>query len=451
MNRERPEWEINLKSMLFASAYQWKLMLAAAVALAVLLGGYQGVSVWRASDNNALRAQYKVAHMKYRHEKTALEKAVEKLEEDIAEQEEYLEESVLMQLDHRNVHHAKVDLYLTTPFQIMPDKVYQNTDKADQLLAFYVSSLSDQLLLEDIAKEAKLEAKYLTEVISIGTNLNHILSITVRWTDDAGAQAIMDALVAQAQSYHDTLSQTVGEHTLTVVLDTVGSVVEPWVFDRQEQEELRLEGYELQLAEKETELKDLAEPVLEQATAGDALKAGIKWAVLGGVAGAVLVAALSCFLFIFSDKVYSGVDLQARCGVRILGSMPSDKKLDPVTRRISMAEGRNMADPEETPVLLQENLLQYACGATNILITGDIKPELAEACAARLQQGLTDVKLTACGSVLEDVSAVRALSECDAVLLLQKCGRSRYHRVSREIVRINDVKKPLIGCIIVER
>lgn len=451
MHQEKPEWEINLKSMLFAAAYRWKVMLVLAVTLAVFLGAYQMVSAWRKRDNAVLHTQYKIAYTEYKNKKKTLEKSIEKLEEDIAEQETYLSKSMLMQLDHRDVHQARVNLYLTTPYQIMPDKVFQNTDKADQLLAFYVSSLSDQLLLENIAKKANLEARYLTEVISISTNLNHILSITVNWTDNAGARNVMDALVAHVQSYYDTFSKTVGEHTLTVVLDTVGSVVDPGVFDRQEQENLRLEDYELQLAKSTAELQSLVEPVISEESVNSILKTGIKWAILGGVAGVVLVAALCCFAYIFSDKVYCGTDVQVRCGVRVLGSLPGNKKTDLITRRIRQAEGRIIADPNEVPILLQETLLQYAHGASNVLITGDIKPELAKSCAARLQEGLTEVKLTACGSILEDVNAVRCLAQCDAVLLLAKCGSSRYYRISREMARINDAKKPLMGCIIVER
>lgn len=451
MHQEKPEWEINLKSMLFAAAYRWKVMLAAAAALAVLLGGFQMVSVWRERNNDDLYAQHKVAYTEYKNKKNVLKKTIEKLEKDIEEQKTYLDESMLMQLDHRDVHQARVNLYLTTPYQIMPDKVFQNTDKAELLLAFYVSSLSDQLLLTDIAKEVNLDAKYLTEIVSIETDLGHILSITVSWTDDAGAQAIMAALVAHTQSYHDVLSETVGEHTLTVVLDTVGSVVDPGVFDRQEQENSQLENYELQLAEKDVELRGLVEPVIGEVSVSGILKTGIKWAVLGGIAGVVLVAALCCFAYVFSDKVYCGTDVQARCGVRVLGSLSSGKRIDPITRHIRRAEGRIVADPNEVPVLLQETLLQYARGAANVLVTGDMKPELVESCTARLQEGLTDVKLTACGSILEDVNAVRGLSQCDAVLLLEKCGSSRYHRISREMAQINDANKPLMGCIIVER
>ena len=448
MDRERPEWEINLKSMFFSAAYRWKLILAAALVLALLLGAYQAAAVRLTRDSDSLYAQYNVEQIKYKHTKEALEKAIAELEKDIQDQEKYLEESVLMQLDYRNVHQARVDLYLSTPYQIMPGMVYQNTDNADKLLALYVLALDDRLLLEEIAGEVKSEVKYLKEVVSVNASLNHILSITVNWPDSAGAQMVINALTAHMQRYHDTLSKTVGEHTLTVAFNVVGSVVERSILERQTQEDQRLADCEVQLAEKKIELSGLSEPVIEQTTA---LKAGVKWAILGGVVGAVLMTALCCLMFIFSDKVYSGADLQARCGVRVLGSMPGDRKLDPITRIIRWAEGRRIdSSEEELLLLLQENLRQYAGEAVNILVTGDMKLELVQVCVARLQQGMTGIKLMACGSVLTDVDAVRSLSQCDAVLLLQKCGSSRYHSISREIARINDIKKPLVGCVAVE-
>lgn len=443
MDRQKPEWEINVKSMFFSAAYRWKRILVIALALAVLLGAYQAVSAWRGKNNESMQAQYNAEKIKYDEAKKTLEKDLEKLKEDIQNQKAYLEESVFMQLNYWNVHQARVDLYLSVP----TETGYQNTDKAEQLLALYAASLRRQTLMEDIAKQMELQPKYLSEVISVSTSLGNILSITVSWPDDVGAQTIMRALVADSQDYRITLSQTVGEHTLAVVLDTVGSIVETSIMERQEQKKNCLEDYERQLAEKEAELSILSQPVMQETSA---LKAGVKWAIIGGVVGVVLVAALCCLMFIFSDKVYSGADLQARCGVRVLGGMPGHRKLDPVTRCIRRAEGRRMDAPEEALLLLQENLRQYAGAATNILVTGDMKPDQVEACAAWIQRGMTDIKLTACGSVLENVNAVRGLSQCDAVLLLEKCGSSRYHRISREIARINDIKKPLLGCVTVE-
>lgn len=451
MNREKPEWEINIKSMIFAAAYRWKAMVAVAMILAVLLGGYQTLSLWRNTGNSAVAEQNEAAQAEHKSRSDMLQTSIKNLKKNIKEQEIYLSESVLMQLDYWNVHQAKVDLYVSTPYQIMPDKFYQDTDKSSHIVALYASALQDPVVLEKIAADVKIKATYLSELITVKTEEDNILSVTVNWTDDEGAQKIANALITHAQSCQDAFAEKVGEHTLEVALNTVGSFVDPTLIDQQNAKNFQMQNYEQQLAEKEAKLQTLAAPTISAVSVGDILKAGIKWAILGCVAGLFLTFAYFCFIYIFSDKVYSGTDLQNRCGIRALGSLSGSKKYDPITRCLHQAEGRVIAGPDAAPELLQETLLQYAQGASNVLITGDVKPELAKACADRLQEGMGGVKLIPCGSVLEDADAVRGLKQCDAVVLLEKCGTSRYHRISREIARINDTKKPLMGCIIVER
>lgn len=449
MIQDRPEWEINLKSMIFSALYRWKLILAVAIALALLLGGGTFLSAFRANSDTAQQDQHRTEDTMYNAEKISLEKSIDSLSKGIEAQEAYLEDSILMQLDYHSVHQAKTELYLSTPYQIMPGMSYQNTDKAEHIAALYVSTLSDSALLSNIAAQIQTETKYLEEVIDIKAE-NSIITVTVNWTNSEEASKVMDALLAYAESSHDHITQAVGEHTLAVVLKTVDVVMDRSVQDQQKQELTRLNDDKLALTEKVTALNSLSAPSAPKTSAKDIASTAVKWAVLGGFLGAALVAFCCCFGYIFSDKVHSGSDVSTRCGVRILGEMSCGKKADPITRYLRRAEGRVISEADEIPALLQETLRQYANGASNILVTGDIKPQLVETYTAHLQQGLSDIQLTAGGSLLKDAAAMRSFKQCDAVILLEKSGVSRYNTICSEAVRINDLNKPLIGCIIVE-
>ena len=73
MNQENQSQEVSLKRMCLFAFCQWKRVLAAALVLAVLLGGIQGLRGWKAA--NASDPQSDSSAMeRYEAEKTRLEK-----------------------------------------------------------------------------------------------------------------------------------------------------------------------------------------------------------------------------------------------------------------------------------------------------------------------------------------------------------------------------------------
>ena len=67
-----------------------------------------------------------------------------------------------------------------------------------------------------------------------------------------------------------------------------------------------------------------------------------------------------------------------------------------------------------------------------------------------IDRGLTPEGQEAAARLLRDAAAVRQLSHCDAVLLVEACGRSAYTAVSRAQQMIQDAGKPLAGYLVLE-
>ena len=103
-----PVKEVRPKDMLFAGLYRWKLWLLAAVVCGLVLGGWRGVqSLKIAADPTLSQEQakeYEDAMESYENTKEILEQTVESTRQDIEDQKTYLENSVLMALDYRNVY-----------------------------------------------------------------------------------------------------------------------------------------------------------------------------------------------------------------------------------------------------------------------------------------------------------------------------------------------------------
>ena len=149
MDIEKQEQEVSLKRMLLSVLYRWKIILVVALALAVILGGIQVWMSTSAANQNANQA----AQESYELEKKQLEKEVASLQGDVDYLRQYLNESVLMQLDYYDIHEAKVSLYIDSDYQILPGMEYQNTDDRGTILNIYHAALTGDKILDEVNRQ----------------------------------------------------------------------------------------------------------------------------------------------------------------------------------------------------------------------------------------------------------------------------------------------------------
>ena len=101
------EQEIDLKDLIFAVLHRWRMILAAAVVLALLLGGYKALRTYNHNNDDAsileAKAQYEKDLEAYNQRVSVCEREIANLEEDIDRQEDYLENSILMNMSPYDV------------------------------------------------------------------------------------------------------------------------------------------------------------------------------------------------------------------------------------------------------------------------------------------------------------------------------------------------------------
>lgn len=144
------EQEIDLKDLLFAVLRKWKLVVASAVIFAVLLGGAKGFLTYRSySDPEAVATRtetYETELKRYEDDKEICEREIKNITDDIANRQDYMENSVLMNMSPYDVGEAKADLFIKTDYQIMPELTYQNIDYTDTILLSYQSTITSGFL-----------------------------------------------------------------------------------------------------------------------------------------------------------------------------------------------------------------------------------------------------------------------------------------------------------------
>lgn len=450
MRYEKEDQVISLRTMLFFVMRQWRKLVLAGLILAVLLGGLQGFRTWRQVTDEAylsqLQESYEQSMEDYLEEKEIYDGKVEKLRENIARQREYLQDSLLMQMDHRNTAVANAGIYISV--------VDKDVSIAATVAVAYRFVLKDSTRIHAIAEKMGMEDKYLWELFSMidgVINGSPILMISVRYPTEEGAKQILDLFLSDIQDVKKEVADSTCAHTMRIVRGGVNTMLDEDLRDAQQTEERRLTTYETEL---ENELKPANIPVAPAAPNvgfGNVIKSGILFAIIGGVLGVGAVAGWACLAYLLGDQVYSADEIQGRLGISGLGKLaqkPGKKCF--MDRWLDRKEQRAVYADAAAGSIVAANIGNHAENCQPLLISSSADKESVDAVVELLRSELPQTEIIWEGSILSSVEAVKKLPLCGAVLLIEHCGVSRYSEIARQAEVIERMNKKLIGVLTLE-
>ena len=463
MDYNTDEQEIDLKDLMFAVFHKWRPLILVAVICGLLLGGIKGIMTYKKQSDPKVRKEADLTYSAdlelYKKNKDTYTREIENLRTDIENQQEYLDYSIWINMSPYDVCEARVDLYVSTGYEIMPGMAYQNRDYTDTILQAYQSMLTSSAVMDDVAKQVGTEPRYLQELVTvtIGTigvdknQFSRLLTINVNHTSKEKAKTVLDAFLAHVADMQAQITASIGEHTVSTVNEGISSKVDLDLADLQRQQSQKLTDLNDSLQTKQKDLDELEEPEKEDSSKVAALKSAIKFGLVGGFGGAFIVAFVVCIVFLMGDKVYSAKELKGRYKVKILGKLSSGKKVGIVDAWLNRLEGRTCnADETAEYRLIAANVKNYAGDMKKLLITGSAPADTLMRVAEALKSELGEIQTVVGNCMLEDVETVRELPLCDGVILVEQCETSKYSAIETEIEKIHDLKKSVVGCVVIE-
>lgn len=439
---------IYLKDLLFAALYQWRRILAVSIVLAMLLGGLGAASAWKDYSENNLVEPLPEEIAAYEAEKLRLEELLADTQENIQNQEKYLKESELMALNPYQYYRASMNFIVDADYQIMPGMQYQNPDPTASVLWAYRTILDSGYAIDVVAESVGMEGKYLKELVHYTEDADTgSLSLSVRYSTVKGAQKLLELLVAQLKAIKPQIDETIGKHEIRLVTSYVTECADLDLLDTQEAAENYLEELQVTLEDTQTALDELVAPTTQTVmTKADVVKKAVIYAVVGAVLGIFVVSAVAWVSHVGSGKIYSARTLQNWTGIKVLGCVPASESKNAIDRRLKMLEGRSIG--EEQIAVTAANVRNYCAGATSLLVAGDCDVRNRDLVSEVLKKA--GVEAAACGDLLHSAEALQALPGCDGVLLVEKCGCSRYADVLQTMELVADQGKPIVGCVLLD-
>ena len=448
------EQEIDLKDLIFYILKRWRSVLFIAVVLAVLIGGskiWPGALKYQNKQYLAeLQETYDTDLKNYRVTKEGYERNIETLTQNIDYEEKYEKNSVLFQLDPYNKWVAKMDLFLEINEE---NGVITMVDPADSLVKAYSSILRSESSLKEASKENAIETRYLRELINIEENIDgNMITVSVTYKDGEGAQKILGNILEGVNARQSELKSSLGTHSVILMNGETSMVADQELADSQNERVNSLSEMQTRLEEAQRSLDELEEP---QAPTGlsfkGVLKSAVKYGVLGAILGGFMTAFVWCVIYVINPRLHSAEEFKNRFGVKILGAFSQEgkeKKNLGIDTWLEKLEGRVSFSREDVLKRIIANISIYMEKERTVLLTGTAEPDLLRSIETEIKDSFPEVSFEVRADMNRNPETLTALPTADGVILVEKCGVSKYKDIENELETIHNLNKKIIGCII---
>lgn len=483
------ESEISLLDLLYHILRRWRSILLFAVLFCVLLSGFKivkGISTLGSADLKEEQKSYESQLEGYTLSKENLEHQVKALTEAIQNKEDYHDRSLLMKLDPKKAYKGTVTFVVTDTGDVSSAEVNRDLSlvidrKMNSVLGSYVALIQNGTILRDVQNglSSKLDQKYFAELIYTQVDYqSKLLHITVVGDDKQQVQSISDAIVQGLQNASVQMNASVAAHRLELLSSYVGNdadtsipigmIPEAGVNTSDESYQTSIEGIQQsytssitdiqnQLLDCNNQLSELEEPEPPVgASRTSVLKEGIKYGIIGFVAGAFVLAFVYALQYLLCGKLMDSDELNDRYGILLLGDYYAPLHAHPnsIDRWIDCMNGitEDKRSVESVYALSAANIMAQVDAEKNpkLLLMGNAKLEDFDAAATALSEKLCSnrIDVLAAGNVNESPSAIEKLQQADQVVLIEQRGASRQQDIQKELLILRRLEKKIIGAIV---
>lgn len=486
------EREIDLLDMIADILSHWKGILVALVIGAVLMGGLSYVKSYRSVQNE------QVTEVPTALDRETVDTQLEQLEADLKDgdkatvlttvddereylyKDKYAQESVYMQLDPLNIAQTELVYGIQA----------EDESQAPHLGAIYENVLNNVGLYDWVEQKTGIAAAYAEELISVDTNLelslgkedksvvlgSNTIKVTLIQADETACEQLAAAVKDYMEQQQKKLAIELGNHTLTLLSETSGMVMNTNVMNRQidygnQISDLRSriasakagftaeqqQYYDLltweEIEEAEVDQKDTTDE--QPVPASPSISK--KYVLLGAVLFAFVYAGILFLMYIFNTKIRVSDELQSLYHIPQIGVVVKDSKktfiLDKWVDDLRHY-GKRKFDAEQSmelafaavKIAAMKNKLGNVClmGCNLSAGTGTVCEGLK---AALEKEGIHVIVLD---NVLYNAESMEKIDAVTGVVLVEKAGSTLYNEIANELALLKRQDIAVLGGIIVE-
>lgn len=467
MYQENKEREIDLKDLCFSLLYQWRRILVITLVIAAVVTGilcYRTLSAEKDEDAMTYEEQVEV----YERGVKAAKSNIRKIEKSLDEQNAYMNEAVMMQVNPYKKPQMDSEIAIT-----VEDKKSSITMNA--ILNMYQNRLTDGSYLEKIAKQQDTKLRYLKKQftvtgenfdvhetdksVSIGesvtddTTRQGVIHIAVSADTIAKAEALYEAMEAEMADIYADVCREYGAHSYKVLQKSSGQVVDTALLDEQQRIRKYITELNTSLTEAQTQLDEMEVPSRAKIEGSLSVKGVLKYILIGVIAGGFVAVCWYGMRYLLKDTVISEEQLQEYFGIRSLGALPKEQKnrlfagIDKAIGRLE--HGKTVLSKEEAYEMIALNIESLGLEDKTIVLTGMPEAEELQEVKCGVEKYLPEYHIQVEKNVIYYASARKAIASGKNVLFVEKIHETRIKDVCKEIEIAKGLKAEVIGELLV--
>lgn len=453
--------EINLAELFWSVLRRWRSILLVMLAAALVMGGLGFYNGYRDTMNEEKVKEQKAAYEKsleqYEKDKLNLEKKIKSQEGDLARMEADQEKAIMLFVDPYNTFIQRNAYYIDTHYEIQPQMSYQNVNKTSVITNNYKYAI-ERLSMDEIV--AGPGEENLTARNPVSGNALQMLNVSV----EAGNGMLTITLYADTQEHlnrmHDRvkealaqqealLNEVIGEHTLNILLEESYTDVNTAFETVQTSFENRLESSRTNLKTNRQKLADLKVPEDETPSLSLATKQGLSKALIGLVAGLVLMGLFYASKAVMQNRLVSAQEISRRYRLPVLGVFAASRKKQSKfdTYLSEKLWGRKNRTPEEAAQYIVSRIALNEGDDGEILLLGTAEEKKLAALAQALAPLLEPVKLQVGGNPNESAHALQALTKPCRVICVEEWQKSSHRTILSALKTVEDAGRENLGFV----
>ena len=489
--------EIDLRDMIVDILFHWKGLLVIMIVGAVLMGGLSYVRSYR----NVQQSAQVVEETKL--DQATVEKTLAEIEDTMNDsekadvlttlddereyfyKEKYIQESAYMQLNPLSIAQTELvykvqaqDEHLVQQLGLIYEDLIDNVglykwvEQQTGLTSAYVGELVD------VKKSSEISFKNNDQKVNFESAFeSNSLKITIMQADEETCNQLTDAVKNYIEQLQKKLVTEMGEHTLSLLSETSGNIMDVDVMDRQvlyrndvsngrtaiatakskfteeQQKYYDLLTWEDRIEEEEIKPKEATEELATVATPS----VSKKYILLGAILFAFGYVVVLAFAYIFDSKLRASDELQNLYHIPQIGVIVKDSEKEFIVdkwidvlrhygkRKFSVEQSMELAFAAVKIAAVKNGLDSICLMGCNLSAgAGNVCENLK---VALEKEGIT---VTILDNVLYNAEMMEKVDAVSGVVLVEKAGSTLYNEIAKELELLKRQEITVLGGIIVE-
>ena len=435
------EQEISLLDLLAAAIRKGKQIIVFALICGLLFMGYAVLSAHLAQSKE--EEAYTLAEKE--RQIRDLKKTIERAEQGINNERDYIRDSLFMQINPNNVYTTRINYMLTNlsiPLDGSVGMMENPTDYVmERIMARYLLEWNGTDLQELLTAPGfqNIEDRYLRELISVGDGGSGNLYIYVNGATEIESQKLAEAAEKVLLSLKNDVATESYGHSLVKVSTVTKQQISEGIRDRQNVHFDVLDAYVDAISVAQ---KDLLKLESEHSPTGF-----IKKFIIGCLTGGILSILWVMFCSMLRGNAESAEQVASQTGLKFLGSVYSGKTKDPFAQLASAITGETKwaSDEEALSYLAKRTAME---GSEKLLVTttGSYAANAGiEALLSALRSG--GMQADFLPAIATSAEALSALQDADSVLFAVMRGKTKVPDVLAAIKLAEESGKSVAGYV----